>query len=266
MKAMIVFRTLGFLGQLWRINLMSAMEYRVSFLSQIAGMILNNAIYFVFWVLFFDRFEDVRGWTLPDMTLLFAVVATSFGLTMMLFGNCAQIARIAAEGGLDAYLSLPRPVLLHVLAAYGSTASLGDLIFGLTWFALGGQFAPAYVARFLLAAFLSACVFISALVLINSLAFWLGRFELVAEQFLNAMVTFSLYPGTLFGGSARLLLFTLIPAGLTGALPVELLRNFDLKILLWNCLGALAFLCLALLVFHRGLRRYESGSAILARM
>lgn len=202
MKTMIVFRTLGFLGQLWRINLMSAMEYRVSFISQIAGMILNNAIYFVFWVLFFDRFEAVRGWTLPDMTLLFAVVATSFGLTMMLFGNCAQIARIAAEGGLDAYLSLPRPVLLHVLAAYSSTASLGDLIFGLMWFALGGQFAPAYVARFLLAALLSACVFISALVLINSLVFWLGRFEIVAEQFLNAMVTFSLYPGTRFGAPA----------------------------------------------------------------
>lgn len=257
---------LGFLLQLWRANLLSAMEYRAAFLTQIAGMILNNVIYFTFWVLFFARFEEVRGWTLHDMVLLFAVVATSIGLVTLLFGNCTQIARMVAEGGLDQYLTLPRPVLLHVLASRSSVASLGDFTFGLIWFAFAGNLHPAYIGRFLLAVFLSACVFAGALILVNSLVFWLGRFDIAAEQFLNALITFSLYPGTLFGGPTRFVLFTLIPAGLTSALPVELLRHFDPATLAWCCLGALVFAGLAFLVFHRGLRRYESGSAILARI
>ncbi len=256
----------GFLGQLWRVNLLSAMEYRVSFITLILGMIFNNVIYFVFWLLFFDRFEEVRGWTLQDMILLFAVVATGLGLALMLFGNSNRIARIIAEGGLDPYLSLPRPVLLHVLASRSSVPSLGDFTFGLIWFALAGDFTPRHVGIFLICVLIATLTFTAALVLVNSLAFWLGRAEILADQFQNALITFSLYPSTLFEGPARLFLFTLMPAGLIGALPVELLRQFSLATLGWLCLGTGTLLALAILVFHQGLRRYESGSAIQVRM
>ena len=259
-------KLLGFLSQLWHINLLSAMEYRVAFVTQIAGMILNNALYFIFWILFFDRFKEVHGWTLHDMILLFAIVGTGLGLTMMLFGNCNQIARIVAAGDLDRYLSLPRPILLHVLASRSSVPSLGDFTFGLIWFGIAGDFSWGHIGRFLLATCLVACTFTAVLVLVNSLVFWLGRSEILAEQFLNAMITFSLYPGTLFDGAARFFLFTLVPAGLTGALPVEMLRHFELAKLAWLCLGAGIFVTLAILVFHGGLRRYESGSAIQVRI
>jgi ABC-type uncharacterized transport system permease subunit len=36
---------LKFLLAVWKANLLSAMEYRVSFLSQMFGMMLNNGIY-----------------------------------------------------------------------------------------------------------------------------------------------------------------------------------------------------------------------------
>ena len=257
---------LGFLSQLWRVNLLSAMEYRVSFITQISGMTLQNGLYFIFWILFFDRFEVLHGWTLQDMILLFAIVGTGLGLTMMLFGNCTRIATIIAAGDLDRYLSLPRPILLHVLASRTSVPSVGDFTFGLIWFVIAGDFTLGHIGRFLLATLLVACTFTAVLVLINSLAFWLGRSEILAEHFLNAMVTFSLYPGTLFDGAARIVLFTLVPAGLTGALPVEMLRNFEVAKLAWLCLGTGIFVGLAILVFHWGLRRYESGSAIQVRI
>lgn len=259
-------RTLGLLVNLWRTNLLSAMEYRFSFVTLILGMIFNNVIFFVFWLLFFDRFENVRGWTLQDMMLLFSVVATAFGLCLLLFGNCNRIAMIIAEGDLDRYLSLPRPVLLHLLASRSSIPSLGDLAFGLIWFAVAGNFSLGHIAKFVLCVFLAVCTFTFALVLVNSLAFWLGRSEILAEQFQNAMITFSLYPGTLFEGTARVFLFTLVPAGLTGALPVELLREFDLATLGWLCMGTGLVSAAAILVFHRGLHRYESGSAIQVRI
>ena len=49
---------LSFLKALFVVNLSSAMEYRASFITQIVGMLINNGIYFVFWLLFFDRFGD----------------------------------------------------------------------------------------------------------------------------------------------------------------------------------------------------------------
>ena len=54
-------RELIFLMALWKANLLAAMEYRVAFISQVVGMMLNNAIYFIFWIIFFDRFQEIQG-------------------------------------------------------------------------------------------------------------------------------------------------------------------------------------------------------------
>ncbi len=255
-------RELTFLLALWKANLLAAMEYRIAFLTQMIGMMLNNAIYFIFWLIFFDRFEQVRGWGLNEMLLLFGVVATGFGLGVYLFGNVMRLAEVIAGGRLDYYLSLPRPVLLHLLASQSRPSGLGDVCYGLISFALAGQLTPDAIARFLLGSLVSMTVFISFLILVQSLAFWLGNTALLTMQATNAILTFSLYPITLFDGTAKFLLFTILPAAFIGAVPAGFVRAFS-----WSALGqllaaALFFLLLATITFNRGLRRYESGSAI----
>src|SRR4029079_5027928 len=93
-----------------------------------------------------------------------------------------------------------------------------------------------------------------------SLAFWVGRIETVATQLWELLITFSLYPEPLFGGVLRLVLFTILPAGFVGYLPVALVRHPSLPQAGLLCAGSAAYLTLAVLVFHRGLRRYASGS------
>jgi ABC-2 type transport system permease protein len=255
-------RELTFLLALWKANLLSAMEYRVAFVSQVVGMMLNNAVYFLFWVLFFDRFQQVRGWGLNEMLILFGVVAAGFGLGVYLFGNALTLADVIAGGRLDYYLSLPRPVLLHALASRSIVSGLGDAVYGLISFALAGHYAPDAVGRFVLGALLSATIFLSFLVLTQSLAFYLGNATQLSAQATQAIIAFSLYPITLFDGTAKLLLFTVLPAAFMGAVPAEFVREFTWSALAQLLAAALAFLSLALTVFHRGLRRYESGSAI----
>ena len=94
-------REFSFLLALWKANLLAAMEYRIAFLSQIVGMLLNNAVYFLFWVIFFDRFKELNGWGLQEMFLIFAVVATGVGLATFLFGNVLSLADMVSEGRLE---------------------------------------------------------------------------------------------------------------------------------------------------------------------
>jgi ABC-2 type transport system permease protein len=255
-------RELTFLVALWKANLLSAMEYRVALISQVVGMMLNNAIYFIFWLIFFDRFQEVRGWALHDMLLLFGIVATGFGLAVYLFGNVLELADVIAGGRLDYYLSLPRPVLLHVLASRSRPSGLGDTLYGLISFALAGQYAPDAIARFALGSLISMTVFLSFLILVQSLAFWLGNTALLTMQATNAILTFSLYPITLFDGSAKFLLFTILPAAFVGAIPAEFVRAFAWSTLAQLLAAVTVFFSLAILIFQRGLHRYESGSAI----
>lgn len=255
-------RELRFLAALWQANLLAALEYRAAFLSQVIGMVLNNGIFFVFWILFFGRFDKVQGWALPEMLLLFGLVAAGFGLAVFLFGNCLRLADVIAGGRLDYYLSLPRPVLLHALAGRSVTSGLGDLLYGCLSFALSGPTSLGDGIRFGLGVLVSMTVFVAFLVLVHSLAFWMGNASLLAGQVVNAVICLSTYPLELFDGTARLVLFTVVPAALMGAVPAGLVHHFT-----WVGAGQLvaaagALLALALAVFRRGLRRYESGSAV----
>jgi len=255
-------KEIKFLLALWKANLIAAMEYRASFIFQVLGMMLNNAAYFVFWIIFFDRFEQVRGWSLTEMFLLFGVVATAFGAGAYLFGNALRLAEVIAEGQLDYYLSLPRPVLLHTLASRSITSGMGDFLYGIISFIIAGQYSLDAMGRFVVGVVFAITVFVSFFVLVQSLAFWMGNATMLASQAQNAIITFAIYPITLFDGTAKFFLFTLVPAAFIGAIPAEFIRAFTWENLVLLVGAALSFLALAILAFHRGLRRYESGSAI----
>src|SRR5512136_3443016 len=151
-----------FLIELWKNNLASAMEYRANFVSQVVGMLINDGIYFVFWLLFFDRFKIVRGWGMSDMVLLFAITTTGYGLAFVGFGNAQNLAELIAQGRLDYYLALPRDVLLHVLASRSMLSAWGDLTFGILAFLFTGRFSLPEIVLWLMASLCSGAVLVSS--------------------------------------------------------------------------------------------------------
>lgn len=254
--------TFRFLTAVWKANLQSVMEYRAAFLTQVIGMMVNDFIYFAIWIIFFQRFKEVRGWGLGDMWVTYGILASAFGLVSLLFGNAFNLSEIIMKGRLDYYLSLPRPVLLHTVASRMIGSGMGDFSYGFVSYALSGHFTWDGLARFLLGTLTAATVFASFLIIVQSLTFWLGLISNLSGLAVNAVVTFGIYPATLFDSTAKLILFTIIPAALMGSVPAEFVRSFT-----WERLGVLAgaaaiFLMLALALFALGLRRYESGSGM----
>ena len=261
-KANPIRREFKFLKAVWKASLQSAIEYRAAFISQVVFMMLNNGFYFLFWVIFFGQFGEVRGWVLNDMFLVFGITATSFGLTSFFFGNAFHLSSVITGGRLDYYLSLPRPVLLHTLASRSIANGLGDVTYGLISFLLSGYFTWLGLGRFAIGVLLATTVFLSFLIIAHSLTFWLGNAQALASLLMNAILTFALYPISLFNGPAKFILFSLIPAALMGSLPASLVQGWIWENLLGLVSGALLLLGLAIFIFHRGLHRYESGSAI----
>jgi len=255
-------KELKFLSAVWKANLLSAMEYRVAFITQVIGMILNDFMYFVIWIIFFDRFKDVRGWGLGDMYITYGILASSFGLMSLLFGNAMFLSDIINKGRLDYYLSLPRPVLLHTISSRLIASGMGDFTYGFISYALSGTFTWDGFARFILAIILAAIIFTAFFVLMQSLAFWFGMMSNFSGLVFNAIITFGIYPTTIFDTYAKLILFTIIPAALVGAVPAEFVSAFTWGSLAQLLLGATVLLILAITLFNLGLKRYESGSAI----
>ncbi|MEW6083925.1 MAG: ABC-2 family transporter protein [Chloroflexota bacterium] len=251
-----------FLLALWQANLQGAMEFRAAFFTQVIFMMINNGVYFLFWVLYFDKFNEVRGWDLRAMTLLFGIAATSWGIGSFFFGNFVSLAEVIAGGRLDYYLSLPRPVLLPVLASKSIGSGMGDLIYGAGSFILSGYFTPDGFLRYLLGVLTGVCIFVGFMVIVQSLSFWLGNTTALSQFSIGALLTFSLYPSALYDATTKLILLTLLPAALIGTIPAEFVREFSVQQLFQLTAGAGVFLSAAIFIFSKGLKRYESGSAI----
>jgi ABC-2 type transport system permease protein len=253
---------LDFLLALWKANMLSAMEYRAAFLTQAIGMAINDAMYFVFWIFFFNKFKVVNGWEMQDMVLMFGLLAAGLGLARFLFGNTLNLADLITNGSLDYYLSLPKPALLHILASRSDFSALGDFLFGISCFFFSGNLSPDAFGRYLVGLLFSALIFISFMVLVQSLAFYSGSTQMLSGQASSAIMTFATYPITLFDGTSKFILFTLLPAAFIGSVPAEFVRSASWESLLEMLGAAVLLTTLAGWAFQRGLKRYESGSAI----
>ena len=111
-----------------------------------------------------------------------------------------------------------------------------------------------------------AAVLTALRVLYHSLTFFLGNAEEFAGTASDLALSFALYPGSIFQGPASLLLHSLIPAALIAYIPVELFKVFDTPRLLLLVAADAAVVAAAWCVFRLGLRVYESGNRMGARL
>lgn len=250
----------------FRANLGMAMEYRVNFVIQVFGMVLNDALWVLFWWLFFRQFPLVAGWSYQELLLLYAILTLGFGLGVGIMGNCTRLSLIIAEGHLDFYLALPKNVLLHVLVSRMNVSALGDVFFGLIVYGFSGAVSWANTMMLCVVSALAAITFVSFAVLAHSLTFYMGNASALADQLFNALITFSSYPGGIFRGVTRFLMFTVIPAGFISYAPVAILGERRLVFVLAMGGFTLVLATLAIVLFYRGLKRYESGNLISIRM
>ena len=268
------YRALRLLGRYFRVNLAANTAYPIPFAIQVVAMAANNAMFIAFWAILFEAIgAPIGGSTITDVMFLWAVAAAGFGLGAMVCGNSAHLSRIIYQGDLDVYLTQPKPVLPNLLASRMSVSSWGDLLYGLGLFAVSQPLTPGSIGLFLLFVLLAAGVLVAVRVLYHSLTFLLGNAEDLAGLGSEQIITFSLYPGTIFDAPVvAVILHTLIPAALVAHLPADLFRavargtGLDWGLLAVIIGGDAALIAASCAVFALGLRRYESGNRIGARI
>ena len=245
-----------------KLNFKSQSEYRVAFFWQIMSMAINDSIWLFFWLYFFDRFPVLGNWNQKDVVAMWSILAGGYGLGTALAGNANNLATLILKGELDSWLSYPRAVLPHLLLGRMSVSSWGDFVFGVGAYIL---LAHPTIESFLLFAFLLPVVGLTVVgfsVAVGSLGFFLGSAETISENLRFALITFGTYPPSIFTGVAKVLLYTVIPAGVCSYIPVEALRQNSLELALLAAGGSIVVMLVGSAIFYAGLSKYESGSLI----
>lgn len=233
---------------------------RTAFWTQITAMAVNDVAWVMFWLIFFNQVDSVRGWDAHRVLLLFAVLTTSAGLVLGLLSNCRRIPTLVADGSLDEVLTLPVSPLPHLLVRRIEPINLGDVAFGVALFTLTGDLTPQRVATYVVGSLVSAALLTGFLVTVGSLVFFTGRGQ-AADLGLHAILLLASYPADVFTGAAKALLYTAIPAAFVSAVPARLIDDFDASDAALLAGVAALFVILGWVTFGLGLRRYASGSA-----
>lgn len=257
---------LKFFTSLLSISIRASISKREAFLIESTLMIANNLIFFVIWLIFFRQFNDIAGWKIDDMTALMAIGTGSYGLMQICFGGVRNLSKNILNGDLDPFMTQPKNILLHLLGSKSFAKGWGHLMTSVILIGCGGiaSFSTSFL---ILVSILCGClVFTSINIVAYSFPFWFGSVEALSKKYCDSLFLFALYPTNIYSGLVQVLMFTVIPAGIIGYMPVELIRHFTWLNFLILLSSSIAFFGLSYALFFLGLRRYESGNKFGVRL
>lgn len=249
----------------FKYNMMRQMLNKVTFFSNIVFMMLNNAAFIVQWVILFHLKKQIGGYTLREVMLLWGLAASTFGLAKVVCARAFELPELIISGKLDAYLVIPKNVLLSVITSETNTPAIGDFLYGIAVLCIF-CFRVDRLFLFLLFTITGAVILTSFAILMGSLTFWFVRVDAFGNHMVMSTISFETYPDGLFHGTARFLLYYVLPAGMAVYHPVHVMMEFDAGSLLTVAGYAAGILTAAAVVFYRGLRHYASGNLMEARM
>ena len=246
-------------------SLMREMLNKVTFFSNIIFMILNNASFIIQWIVLFSLKDSFGGYQLKEVILLWGLAASTYGVSRFFFSSAFKLSDTITNGKLDAFLVLPKNVLLSVITSDITVSALGDMLYGYIMLIIYG----ITIKNFFVFTILSICgglILTSISVIFSSLSFYITKADLISDTANSLMVYFATYPDSIFKGITKVILYTVVPVGISTYLPVHTIIDFNIYSCLIVIVLAIVFVTIAYMVFNRGLKKYSSSNLMIARI
>lgn len=239
----------------------SSAANRAGFLLQSVAMVANNIFVLAMWYLFFAGFKSVGGWRLADMALLNALLATIVGTAGVIAGGYRDLAKQIVSGVPDALLTQPKAVLPRLLANESNVIGWGDILTGAVLLVTVAGVAPGDAGWIVFVLICGLIVYLATATTFASIAFWASGARSFARDLTDFMISFSFYPGSIYGGALKLVTYTIFPAAFIVLIPISMIREPDWHRAVILLLATLTYSGIATLAFGLGLKRYRRGQS-----
>jgi ABC-2 type transport system permease protein len=251
------------------VSVRSQLQYRASVIMQSIGAFMITAIEFLGILALFDRFGQIRGWTLPEIALFYGMISVSWALCDAMGRGFEVMGQIIKAGDFDRVLLRPRSTVLQMLGYELTIRRVGRLAQGIAvltyaFVALDVDWTVPRVLLLVAAIAGTLCVFMGLIVMQATTSFWTTETIEAWNAFTYGGVTMAQYPLSIYRGWFRRLFMFAIPLGCANYLPgVAILGREDPLgtpvVLQWLApLVGPAFLGIALVLWRWGIRHYRS--------
>ncbi len=198
-------------------NIRSQMQYKLSFLLDIAGFLLLTGLEFAVAAILVLRFGAIAGWSVAEVALLYGLTAVSFSLSeMVMRGFDAPFTRMMQQGTFDTLLIRPLPAFFQVLASQFQLRRLGrtlqgSLALAIAFVALPIQWSPAKIALLPITLLAVGAIYGGIVLIGATVCFWTIKSPEVVNVFTSGGTTMVSYPLSIYSNWMRAVFLWVVP-------------------------------------------------------
>ena len=244
------------------------MEFKLNFIFEIfIDAVYYGSLFFFFQIIF--QFTDSLGDFNKDAVIIFLLTVYLSDLLYVFFlgGNVFGLNEKVKTGDLDFILLKPINSQFFISFRYVTTNALVSLLilsslqFRLIYTYHGSTIHLDNYLIYVLSLFLGIFIFYSFEFIISCLSFWFRNFS-YAGWLASELIKYSKRPDSIYKNLFRKSLFTIFPMALISSVPARMLIfGPNIRLLILQFCIALFFLYITTLIWHRGLKLYESASS-----
>jgi ABC-2 type transport system permease protein len=207
---------------LWRrlvgAQIRSQLQYRASFVLDLAGSFLISFVDFLAVLVIFHNVPRLGEWSVEEVAFLYALSSISFAVTDLAIGHLDQFPQKIRDGNFDILLVRPRGSLYQVIASDFQLRRLGKavqglLVLGYALAALHVDWDPGRVAMLVVMIPAGVVLFSSVWVIGACLSFWTTDGGEFTNAFTYGGAFMAQYPIDIYGTWLRRFLCYIVPLG-----------------------------------------------------
>jgi ABC-2 type transport system permease protein len=250
-----------------RASIRSQMQYKLHFLATAATTGVLMALDFLILSAILYRFNDVQGWGIYEVGMLYGISSAAFSLYRMFAPEIHEFERYVIQGEFDQLLLRPVSPLVLLLTRNLELGRLGGVaqgvaILAVSLFGLDGQGMQTWLIMLYLPVALATgvAIFFSISLCTATVAFWSGQVKELQTFTLYAPQNAASYPVSLYPGWLKVLFYSVLPVAFINYLPMVYLlaKGGEWFHLLLPPLVAAVFLLVSLRFWNAGIRHYHS--------
>jgi len=244
----------------------SLMEYEADFLILAAATVLMQVVNIVFLAALFAKVPQINGWTFWSVVMMFGAVALAEGVGSLFFDGMWNLAWQINRGELDYFLVRPYPVALQSSSAAVGINGLSNIVTG--GLMIGFGLAHSEIAWTPWLAALGVLLLISSIVIkvsinlaTNSACFWLSSPSPMFAFAMHQVGDLARFPLSIYPFALKAVLGLVLPFAFISFFPIAYLLDTGSAKWVGLLTPLTAAYCagVAVLIFRRGLTRYESA-------
>jgi ABC-2 type transport system permease protein len=258
---MIIMKNILLVFTFWKLNLLSAMEYKISFFIQIFSMIINDFLFFLVWIFFFEMFWKIGWLDMWTFALLLSIMVMVFWIVHTFFNGYLKIWQMIEEGRLDTHLLLPKNILLRLITWSLMVSAIWDILYAFLLMFLIPNLTLFLIFQIIFFSIIWSATFIWFMLIFTSLSFFIWGSKNIVNGMFEALLWPSHYPPNIFEWTILKYIFmTIIPIYFVVSWPFDVIVNFTFTKFIILISWSMFFVFAGSYVFYKWLKKYESGN------